>query len=141
MFTHVLDFCNHFLVVFSLFCQQSTIFLRFQRWKSTIPKLPLISLLNFFSLNLNIFQMHPLESFLHVLCFINGFLHGFEKFLLHIKVHISNEIFNNVLWFLNLCKIIFKLDIFHHISLLKDRIGWFHDIFEMFFHILQLSDS
>lgn len=84
--------------------------------------------------------MHSLQSFLHILSFIYGFLHSLQELFFHVKVHILDEVINNIFRFFYLCQIILKFNVFHHISLLENRIRRFHDIFDMLFHILQLPD-
>lgn len=66
--------------------------------------------------------MYPLKSLLHILSFIDSLLHRFQKLFFHIEVHIRNEVINYILRLFNLGQIIFEFDIFHHISLLKNRI-------------------
>lgn len=66
---------------------------------------------------------------------VNGFLHGFEKLIFHVVVHVGDKVVHNVFGFLDLAEIVFELDIFHHVGLFKDGIGGFDNVLNVLLHI------
>jgi hypothetical protein len=50
-----------------------------------------------------------------VLRLINGFLHGLQKLVLHVVVHVGHKVVHDVLGLLYLAQVVLELDVLHHV--------------------------